>query len=241
MSIDLEIAPGAATNAVLTHIHPKVFTPTRAVEDQKPGRLLSTVLTTSACLHLLLIGALGWGISKAPQRPKPIRAEVPPPTIVENIQLEAPPPPEAKSEVLRQTDTPPASDLPAPAATIDAVPANAVVPFAIKVAGPVRLVADASAASEGAAPAAVVVPIEATAHSILTPEISYPPEARYRRFSGRVVVEFHTTATGDIVDVRVRASSGHDILDQAAIENLRLGRWIGEAGYFTKTYDFVLR
>jgi TonB family protein len=111
----------------------------------------------------------------------------------------------------------------------------------MRVVGPVRLVSDASEASGGRLAAAPDIPQEVGGRSLLTPPLSYPADALYRHLTGKVVVEFHTTATGDIVDVRVRSSSGYETLDRAALENIRLGRWVGEAGYFTKTYEFVLR
>jgi TonB family protein len=132
-------------------------------------------------------------------------------------------------------------DLPAPAVPIAAVPASVKVDFGIQAVGPVQLVATAGEASGAGLAATAALPREAVGRSLLTPVLDYPAAALLRRLTGRVVVEFHTTARGDIIDVRVRTSSGSEILDQAALENIRLGRWVGEAGYFTKTYDFLLR
>jgi TonB family protein len=142
---------------------------------------------------------------------------------------------------LREPPPPSAPEMPVAAAAIAVVAPSANVAFGIQTVGTVRLVSDFSQAGEGAVAAAPDVPQEAQGRSLLTPMVNYPPEALLHHETGRVVVEFHTTATGDIVDARVRISSGHDALDLAALENLRLGRWVGEAGYFTKTYDFVLR
>jgi protein TonB len=202
---------------------------------------LSTILTTSVGLHLLLIAGLGFGIPVQPQRPRAARAEKPPPPIIENIQLAAPPPPVAARDILRQLPPPTPQDLPMAVPTISAVPSSVSVAFAICAIGPVHLVSDTAEASGADLAPTAVEPHEATGRSLLTPLLNYPPNALYRRITGRVVIEFHTTARGDIVDARVRTGSGHDVLDQAALENLRQGRWVGEAGYFTKTYDFVLR
>jgi protein TonB len=212
------------------------------VTEGKRDHLLSTILTTSVCLHLLLVGYLGFGVPTPPARPRVARAAPPPPPIVENIELQAPPPPpKAQPQALRD-EPPPSQDLPAAVSAVAAVPANVAVAFAIKVAGPVRLVADAADASGGGVVAPVAaIPHEVVGRNLLTPQLSYPAAALYKHLTGRVVVEFHTTATGDIIDIKVRTSSGEQILDQAALDNLRLGRWVGEAGYFTKTYDFILR
>jgi TonB family protein len=105
----------------------------------------------------------------------------------------------------------------------------------------VHLVSDTGDASGTGLAASPAEPTEVSGRSLLVPMLNYPPDALYRRLTGKVVVEFHTTPRGDIVDVRIRSSSGYEALDRAALENLRLGRWVGEAGYFTKTYEFILR
>ena len=55
-----------------------------------------------------------------------------------------------------------------------------------------------------------------------------------------MLVEFRTTSAGDVVDVRVHTSSGHPLLDDAAVENLRHGRWKGLPGYYVKAFEFTL-
>jgi len=206
------------------------------------GELLTAILTSSICLHLLVVGYLGFGAPKEAERPRVVRAAPPPPPLIENVQIEAqPPPPKAPKEV-PQNQPPPEEDLPAPTAAVAAVPANVAVSFAIKVAGPVRLVADAADTTGiSATPPLPSVPREVVGRNLLTNQVAYPALALAKHLTGRVVIEFHTTPTGDIVDARVRTTSGSDLLDRAALENLRQGRWVGEAGYFTKTYDFVLR
>jgi TonB family protein len=193
---------------------------------------------------LLLIGYLGFGVPAPVARPRVIHAEPPPPPVIENIELppDPPPPPKATPQDLRDQPPPPSQDIPAPVAAVAAVPANVAVAFALNVTGPVRLVSDASEASGVVAVAPVAaIPHEVVGRNLLTPPLTYPAVALYKHLTGRVVVEFRTSATGDITEVKVRSSSGEEILDQAALENLRLGRWVGEAGYFTKTYEFVLR
>jgi len=244
----------AATAENVAHIPATLRAPSRrrfgsAVSDQpakgspKGALLLTSILTTSACLHFLLIGLLGYGTPKPTPRPRAPRPEAPLPAIVENIQLDAPPPPPPAKETPTEQElvSPDPTNVPAPVAAIAAVAATVPVDFAIKVAGPVHLVANASQASGGGLPVPVAVPREVVGRNLLTPELTYPPVARYKHLTGRVVVEFRTTSTGDIVDVKIHSGSGHDELDQAALENLRLGRWVGEAGYFTKTYEFILR
>jgi protein TonB len=244
MPILADFPPATASSVdEISSSTPRVRSPAAILEGTIRNRehLLSTILTTSVCLHLLIVGYLGFGPPAEIVRPRIARASPPPPPVIENIQLEAPPPPKAPREIRLQDQPPPVEqDLPAPAAAIAAVPANLAVAFAVKVEGPVRLVSDLAEAG-GGGPVLPALPREVVGRNLLTDQLSYPPEALYRHLTGRVVVEFHTTPTGDIVDVRVRASSGSAVLDRAALENLRVGRWVGEAGYFTKTYDFVLR
>jgi TonB family protein len=55
-----------------------------------------------------------------------------------------------------------------------------------------------------------------------------------------VELQFRTTPTGEIYDIKVHNSSGFAELDDAALDNLQHGRWSGEAGYFVKNIVFVL-
>jgi TonB family protein len=216
--------------------HPRAITKSAArSRDLRPVALL----TTSASLHLLLVGLLGFGAPVEAPRPRITHAEAPPPPVVEEVQIDAPP--KAPLEVLKEQVPRAQDDLPAPAAVISAVPSNVAVAFAIPVTGAVHLVSDASLASGALMAGPIDVPQEVNAHSLLTPPIEYPAEALTRRLTGKVVVEFRTSARGDILDPKIRSSSGHESLDRAALENLRLGRWAGDEGYFTKTYEFVLR
>lgn len=205
--------------------------------------LLTSLLTASACLHLLIVGWIGYGAPKHEICHRARHEESPSAPVIENVHLEEPPPPQQSQEITKSSDVVSSTslNLPAPAAPISAVPANVAVNFAIKVVGPVHLVSTTAESSSSALTNTVALPTEVTGRNLLTPEIAYPPIAKYKHLTGDVVIEFHTTARGDISEVKVRVSSGHAELDQAALENLRLGRWVGEAGYFTKSYHFVLR
>lgn len=52
--------------------------------------------------------------------------------------------------------------------------------------------------------------------------LNFPNQARRRSMSGSPVVEVALSSDGRLADVRVRRSSGHSELDQAAVEILRL-------------------
>ena len=221
----------------------------------KPTPLALRVLTTSLLAHLLLVGILGSGLPKAQVRPKrpalpPTKAE-----LVEDVKLQEEPPPPDRPKPLEQDPALPAPELPA-AAQIDlpplsqvepisAVPASVPVAFGIAVKGKVRLVSDASQASGAVGGRALkdAVSIDGNssqAKNLLLPIVTYPPDAVARQQQGTVVLEFHTSTTGEIYDVKIRTGSGYQILDRAAVNNLAKGRWVGAPGYFLKTYEFKL-
>ncbi len=52
--------------------------------------------------------------------------------------------------------------------------------------------------------------------------MNFPNEARRRQLSGNPVVEVALRSSGSLLEVRIRRSSGHAELDQAALEILRL-------------------
>ncbi len=53
---------------------------------------------------------------------------------------------------------------------------------------------------------------------IRNPNPVYPPEAVEQRLEGRVVLSVTITASGEVSKVRVAESSGHEMLDQAALD-----------------------
>jgi len=218
--------------------------------------LLLKILTTSVVVHFLLVGVLGSGIPKAAVRPA--RTAVPPPTIakvIEDIKLQEEEVPPEQPKPIDQDHVLPAPELPA-AAKIDlppisqvepisAVPASIPVAFGLEVKGRVRLVSDASQASGSIGGRALRDPIAIDGDSsqeknLLLPEVTYPPEALVKHQQGTVLLEFRTSATGEIFDAKVRQSSGYPAIDRAALKNLGQGRWKGTAGYYLKTYEFKL-
>jgi TonB family protein len=218
------------------------------VRENDLGRILTAVLTTSACLHLLIVGFLGDGIPADSPRLK-VRPSVPPPVkVYENVQLDSapPPPPKAPTEVLRETPLSPA-ELPeiGPVPAVAAIDSTVKVDFAILTAEPVRIVNTIAEASGGAVLRIPDEPIALETQSakgqLLSPQLPYPPEAHRRHLSGNVVIEFKTTSTGDIYAARVRTSSGHLSIDNHALELVRRSRWTGSAGFFAIPYEYSSR
>jgi len=217
--------------------------------------LFGTLLTTSACVHILIVGFSGFGIHADPIRHKKI--EPPPTKIIEDVKLEPAPPapkeeppptPEPQPDLAAPTlaadiDLPPLPEV----APISAVSADVPVAFSIAVTGPVHIVKDAAHASGavgGRRSSVGPISVDAgqeNARFLLLPPLSYPTVALERRISGTVEIEFKTSPTGDITEIKVRTSSGHSELDRAALQNMRRGRWTGSAGFFVKNFVFVLK
>lgn len=218
----------------------------------EPNGLFLPLFTASIAAHLILVSWFGGGVPQPAVRR--VREALPPTpaAIIEEVQLQAEPSPQTPPPVNESEPTP---DAPSPAAELDlpplpqlqaiaAVPSSVAVAFGIEVKGLVRLVADAANASGavGARRSAEPVALDLQAqHDLLLPAITYPAKAKRQRLAGSVLIEFRTNATGEISDVRVREGSGHEILDRAALENLRAGRWKGRPGFYVKAYEFTLQ
>jgi protein TonB len=57
-------------------------------------------------------------------------------------------------------------------------------------------------------------------HEALLPRFDYPSVARRRGWQGRVRVGLHVEADGDLTRIRLVESSGHVLLDKAAVKNV---------------------
>ena len=58
----------------------------------------------------------------------------------------------------------------------------------------------------------------------LTPE--YPPRAKRLEQEGKVLVRLRVLSSGAVTDAQVRSSSGHVLLDEAALNYLRSARFV---------------
>lgn len=228
--------------------------PTQSILKNPEGPL-TAVFVTSVTAHLLAIGLLGFGVGPdAPVR-QPRAPVIPPTTIEEKVDLQ-PAPPEELPQVAEQSipedptipSAPAVADIdlpPLPALTpMTAVPSTVPVAFAIPVKGPVRLTDDPSRATGAVGGRGGPVSIDADGalgKNLLLPPLRYPAAAIQRRITGNVDIEFRVEAgIGGITNARVRRSSGFSELDFAALQNLRQGRWLGAAGYYVKSFVFVL-
>jgi len=62
--------------------------------------------------------------------------------------------------------------------------------------------------------------IQAELHKALLPRFDYPSAARRRGWQGRVRVGLHVEADGDLTRIHLVESSGHALLDRAAVKNV---------------------
>jgi periplasmic protein TonB len=184
-------------------------------ETQRRTSAASIVLVGAiVALHAFAVVSLsGAKRAAAPApAPKPIMISLAPP------KAEVPPPPPPKPQ-------PPAPRVKAPAPVRPAPPA---APAAPAVASEVPLVAPSAETVQVAqAPAAAPAPVPAEepvteprgyAGYLRNPAPDYPLAAQKRGLEGKVVLKVHVLASGQPDSVTVASSSGHQILDEAALK-----------------------
>lgn len=88
----------------------------------------------------------------------------------------------------------------------------------------VREEASAPSTTADAEDSAVVV--EARPLYRRNPPPPYPGKARHRRLEGTVILEVRVSSEGNVDDLWIKESSGHRILDQAAMSSVR--KWVFE-------------
>lgn len=62
--------------------------------------------------------------------------------------------------------------------------------------------------------------VRAALHEALLPRFDYPSLARRRGWQGRVRIGLHVEADGDLIRIHLLESSGHALLDKAAVKNV---------------------
>jgi protein TonB len=146
---------------------------------------------------------------------EPAHREAPPAAAQPHAQKAAPPSPRA----------PATHEIEAPAA---ATPINKPAPPSQEAASAQRAkaaVAPAAAASatvaDAPAPEPIVTPPIGNAAYLHNPPPHYPPSAQEEGWEGRVVLRVHVDANGRPISVELHQSSGHDVLDKAALAATR--------------------
>ncbi len=155
---------------------------------------------------------------------------VPPtPLAVVQVTLLAPPAPPEPRAVPLQPPPPRVERLPKPVLE-QAIPAPAPVAVMPPVAEHVVQQAPAAAAPPlpPALPASepVIEPPRYNAAYLSNPPPVYPLAARRRGFEGTVLVRAEVSADGECLRVELNKTSGHEVLDQAALEAVKKWRFV---------------
>lgn len=159
----------------------------------------------SALLHAAALA--GWPPPSALEPPRPARLE---PIEVALIGAAAPPQRRPRPAVPRLD-----SAAPAIASTRTAVTSGADEP--------IHPPQDAGGESCCEEP---LVEARADAAALNNPKPPYPLAARRQGIEGRVLLDVHVRPDGTCAEVRIRASSGHRLLDQAALDAVRRWRFL---------------
>jgi protein TonB len=214
---------------------PVMFGGVVAPRSRGPGLRAATQLA-SVTAHLGLVLALvhlGTRAGEPPPEPIAVR-------LVQPAARASPPPPPPAPSPRPQARTPTArrpQALIAPTVIPDTPPAPGPVeeaPAEAAATGPAEVGGVAGGREGGVvggvlgaeeAPVAPLLPARpadvASVRAGIARTLVYPPEARRREWGGRVVVAFTLFADGTIADLVVRQSSGHPVLDAAALEAIR--------------------
>jgi len=173
-------------------------------------RGLFILIGLAVVLHVAIIGAVQHAgpIEALPPKVEPLAIEFAPPP---------PPPPEVKPKPLPQLPKPVVA-LPKPAPSVPVVSQAPVdtAPTADTVA-----VAQAAPPAPPAPPPPAPEPVtepRGFAGYLSNPAPVYPVQAQDRGLEGRVILKVHVLASGKPDNVTVAKSSGHRILDDAAIK-----------------------
>lgn len=197
----------------------------------------------SICLLFLVVGVAGLKSPRPTERPVNKSQQV-----VSAVLVPAKPPPKLRAQVAeapaRLSPLPDASWEPPTVTAVAAVDASAVA-FAVPVAAPAALVTARQAAPRPAtsqvaakdAPAPTAKPYVPSEADWGGHKLEYPALAKRRGYQGKVVLEILVAPDGRVASVKVRESSGHQILDDAAREHverhLRLRQPPGETRLHT--------
>jgi protein TonB len=220
----------------------------------EPGLPFSLIITFVLWVGLISVGVAGFVWT--PARPVAKQA-VPPPVQAELLEVQL----SNESVVLPQftersaiEDPPALLDLvaePPMTALAEVAAPNAVVAFALPVAGPVRIVETAQAAharmpvqeSVPVAAGPVVRSIEFGQGKGRQPAPIYPRQAQRERQEGRPGVRFAVDRSGRIAEVALSSPSLWPLLNDSAVETIR-GKWrfaAADAGYYEVFIRFELK
>ncbi|PPD02690.1 MAG: energy transducer TonB [Methylobacter sp.] len=164
-------------------------------------------------------------------QPLPIEVALVPPAPV--IEPPAPPPPQPPVQKKPEPKPKPVKKI---APKPKPVPKKAVLPAPEQETQPVTQpqppVADSAPAPAPPAPKSATPPketfTEANFHANYgyNPDPKYPQIAKSRGWEGRVLLRVHVSAEGHSTGIEIQQSSGHDILDESAVEAVNKWKFI---------------
>lgn len=193
------------------------------------NRVLPAAALASVVLHAV---ALGWlpGLERMVERaPLPLRILLPVPADSRPETPSVPAVAPAPTVVARSAARPPTPALRAVAD--ESVPAPAVgIEEPPPVAHPVKAAAPAAPDTVAPVPTLAVTDLQALAGfgrsvaAALASHQRYPRIAQMRQWQGTTMLQLEFAADGRLLETRVLSSSGHDVLDQQALDMLRAAR-----------------
>ena len=199
-------------------------------------RCRSIIVVVVALVHVILL----WFWVTMPEIPKPVQREMAvsivmpsPPPVVPVEPKPAPPPPQVKPKPVEPQQVKPAPKIAEPVAkpVETAMPVEPVAP-----AAPVMPVA-APAPTPPAVESAPVQPVKAPvalpdrepdyhAAYLNNPKPKYPMVARRMGWQGKVVLNVEVLASGLPGHIKIHQSSGHDVLDNDALNAVQTWRFV---------------
>lgn len=163
------------------------------------------------------------------------KAELPRPNTLPTVQVTLLPPAPAEPRAdppLPEPPKPKPEQPPKPlpvTATASVAPAQqtpAVQPEAAPSDTAVAPAAPAPSPAPQAATEPAIEPPRYNAAYLSNPKPAYPLAARRRGIEGKVLLRVEVSASGEAMQVQLKKSSGHDMLDQAALEAVRGWRFV---------------
>jgi protein TonB len=204
--------PGAAILLLVSAAHLGLWLGWREMKRLEPARVPQQAIEVSLEM-----------IAPAPKPAEPAAQPAPAPTAPPKPVTPPRPKPVAKPKPLTKTLPRP---LPVqPERTLgDAAPRSepaAPPPEASSAAGGEGVPGGRSGSSVPAS-----TPASFNANYLHNPVPEYPAFAKKQRWQGKVMLKVHVLPTGLPAEVELQASSGHDILDESALETVRRWRFV---------------
>lgn len=158
-------------------------------------------------------------LAPAPKAQEPAASPAPAPTAPPKPVTPPKPKPVAKPKPVTKTLPKPLPVKPAEEASTKSEVSSAPPPESAS-----------AARSEGGAASAQAVPPSTpanfSANYLHNPVPEYPAFAKKQRWQGKVMLKVHVLPTGLPAEVELQGSSGHDILDESAVETVRRWRFV---------------